>query len=67
MVQWLGLGAFTARVRVQSLVRELRSSKPLGAAKQTNKQKSQLRNLKTSSLHNLGKSLANEASLIVLV
>ena len=25
MVQWLGLGAFTARVRVRSLVRELRS------------------------------------------
>ena len=66
-MQWLGLGALTARVRVQSVVRELRSSKPLGAAKKTKKRKNQLRNLKTSSLHNLGKSLANEASLIFLV
>ena len=32
MVQWLGLGAFTARARVQSLVRE--SHKLLGAAKE---------------------------------
>ena len=28
-VQWLELGAFTARAQVQSLVRELRSCKPL--------------------------------------
>ena len=35
-VQWLGLGAFTAGVRVQSLVEELRSRKPCGAAKPTN-------------------------------
>ena len=27
-VQWLGLGAFTARARVQSLVGKLRSCKP---------------------------------------
>ena len=32
-VQWLGLGAFTARAGVQSLVWELRSHKPHGAAK----------------------------------
>ena len=32
MVQWLGLGAFTARSQVQSLVGELRSCKPRGAA-----------------------------------
>ena len=29
--QWSGLGAFTARVQVQTLVRELRSHKPLGS------------------------------------
>ena len=29
-VQWLGLGAFTVWPKVQSLVRELRSHKPLG-------------------------------------
>ena len=29
-VQWLGLGAFTARAQVQSLVEELRSHKPPG-------------------------------------
>ena len=33
MVQWLGLGSFTARARVQSLVGELRSHKPRGTAK----------------------------------
>ena len=33
MVQWLRLGAFTARARVQSLVGELRSCKPRGTAK----------------------------------
>ena len=32
-VQWLGLGAFTATVGVQSLVGELRSHKPPGVAK----------------------------------
>ena len=32
-VQWLGLGAFTAVARVQSLVRELRSRKVCGTAK----------------------------------
>ena len=32
-VQWLGLCIFTARARVQSLVRELRSHKPLSSAK----------------------------------
>ena len=33
MVQWLGLGTFTARAWVQSLVRELRSHKMHGTAK----------------------------------
>ena len=33
MVQWLGLGAFTAGAWVRSLVGELRSQKPQGAAK----------------------------------
>ena len=33
VVQWLGLGTSTARARVQSLVEELRSCKPLGKAK----------------------------------
>ena len=33
MVQWLGLGAFTAVAQVQSLVGELRSPKPRGMAK----------------------------------
>ena len=33
MVQWLGLGTFTAMAWVQSLVRELRSYKPLGVDK----------------------------------
>ena len=33
MLQWLGLGAFTAVARVQPLVRELRSHKPHGVAK----------------------------------
>ena len=33
MVQWLGLGAFTAGTRVQSLVGELRSHKLCSAAK----------------------------------
>ena len=37
VVQWLGLCAFTARAQVQSLVRELRSHKPLGAAKKKEK------------------------------
>ena len=32
-VQWLGLGAFTAGARVQSLVGELRSRKPHDVAK----------------------------------
>ena len=32
-VKWLGLSAFTALARVQSLVAELRSHKPPGAAK----------------------------------
>ena len=32
-VQWLGLGDFTAKVRVQSLVGELRSQKPRSTAK----------------------------------
>ena len=37
---WLGLGAFTAVIRVQSLVRQLRSHKPRDMAKKTqNKQK----------------------------
>ena len=35
-VQWLGLHAFTAGAWVQSLVRELRSPKPRGAAKKKN-------------------------------
>ena len=33
VVQWLGLGAFTARPQVQSLVGELRSCKPGSMAK----------------------------------
>ena len=39
VVQWLGLGAFTAGPGVQSLVRELRSCKAhgIGKTKQTNK------------------------------
>ena len=37
MVQWLGLGAFTAVAQVQSLVGELRSHKPCGAAKKKKK------------------------------
>ena len=32
--QWLGLGAFTPRARVQSLVRELRFSKLCGQQKE---------------------------------
>ena len=34
MVQWLGLGAFTAGTQVQSLVGELRSHKLRGASKE---------------------------------
>ena len=37
MVQWLGLGAFTAVAQVQSLVGELRSCKPCGATKKKKK------------------------------
>ena len=37
MVQWLGLGAFTAVAGVQSLVGELRSCKPHGVAKKIKK------------------------------
>ena len=33
VVQWLGLGSFTAGAWVQSLVRELRSSKLFGGEK----------------------------------
>ena len=33
VVKWLGLGAFTARAQVRSLVREQRSCKLHGAAK----------------------------------
>ena len=33
VVQWLGLSAFTAVAQVQSLVRELKSHKPWGVAK----------------------------------
>ena len=36
-VQWLGLGAFTAGARVQSLVRELGSRKPRSMAKRKKK------------------------------
>ena len=36
MVLWLGLSAFTAGAWVQSLVRELRSHKPCGEAKNNN-------------------------------
>ena len=39
MVQWLGLGAFTAVAQIQSLVRELRSHKPRGSAKKKKKKK----------------------------
>ena len=37
MVQWVGLGAFTARTWDQSLVGELRSHKPCGMAKKRKK------------------------------
>lgn len=36
-VQWLGLGTFTARARIWSLVRELKSNKPLRPAKKKKK------------------------------
>ena len=36
-VQWLGLRAFTAVARVQSLVRELRSRKPHSTARKVKK------------------------------
>ena len=39
VVQWLGLGAPTARARVRSLVGELRSYKPHGEAKKTTKKR----------------------------
>ena len=39
MVQWLQLGAFTAKGPVQSLVGELRSHKPHGVAKKKNAEK----------------------------
>ena len=39
MAQWLGLGAFTALAWVQSLVGELRSQKPRGAAKKKKEKK----------------------------
>ena len=45
--QWLGLGAFTARAQVQSLVRELRSQNPHGVAKKTTKQNKQTKNQNT--------------------
>ena len=37
MVQWLGLGSFTAGAQVQSLVRELVSCKPHSMAKKKKK------------------------------
>ena len=39
VVQWLGLHAFTAGARVQSLVRELKSCVPCGVAKNNNNHK----------------------------
>ena len=39
VVQWLGLGTFTARAQVRSLVRELKSCKPCSAAKKKKKKK----------------------------
>ena len=39
-VQWLGVGTFTARAWVQSLVRELRSRKPQKGAAKKKKKKS---------------------------
>ena len=43
LVQWLGLGAFNAMVRLQSLVGELRSCKPCGVApKNKNKNKNSI-------------------------
>ena len=44
MVQWLGLSSFTAVARVQSLVRELRSCKPRGTAKNNNNKIEKLKN-----------------------
>ena len=38
-VEWLGLGTFTARAQVQSLVGELRSHKSCSAAKSLKKKK----------------------------
>ena len=43
-VQWLGLGAFTAGAQVQSLVGELKSQKPSGAAKKKKKKRSKINN-----------------------
>ena len=39
MVQWLGLCSFTTIAQVQFLVGELKSHKPLGAAKRKKKRK----------------------------
>ena len=39
MVQWLGLGTFTAGAQVQSLVRELRYRKLRGSAKKEKNRK----------------------------
>ena len=39
MVQWLGLHAFTARARVQTLVGKLRFCKPHGTAKKKKRKK----------------------------
>ena len=43
VVLWLGLGAFTAGVQIQSLLRELRSRKPHDAAKKKKKTLSMLK------------------------
>ena len=42
-VEWLGLGTFTARAQVQSLVGELRSHKSCSAAKILKKKKKTVR------------------------
>ena len=49
VVQWLGLSTFTARPRVRSLVRELRSRKLHSTAKKKRKEKKKKRKKKDTS------------------
>ena len=54
--QWLRLGAFIARIWVQSLVGELRSHKPHSTAKKGKKNSQQKTSSKNDELSNLDKS-----------